>query len=322
MSLGYLFGGGVGSEPHGIELYESSPLMRELYEQISGWTGLTSEQILRAELPEEQERRQSVGTIREAALALSVHDLLAEAGLRPSVIGGLSLGAMTASSLAGALGREALFTMLAHAGDAPGPGPDDPRQGVALAFQPANSGESADSPPPWHGREGVHRAGDFGPTADGSQRILMLAGHEAALQRLAADAAPGTIVPLPGRTIAVHSPLRRQFREFMAPYIATMPFTAPDKNLLSCLERGSLKTADDVRDMFERNSTDPISLVDVYEGMRDHGVSLALVMGPSIPEGILDFPFPVVHVERPEHIQLALTTAYDLGIDLSDAQGR
>lgn len=319
MSLGYLFGGGVGSEPHGIELYESSSLMRQLYEQVSGWTGLTAEQILRGDLPDERERRQSAGTIREAALALAVHDLLAEAGLRPAVVGGLSLGAMTASSLAGALDREALFTMLAHTANAPGPRPDDPEEGMALAFVRA---EDAQSAPPWEGRADIHLAGDFGPVSDGSQRILMLAGHRAALDRLAAESAPGSIVPLPGRTIAVHSPLRRPWRDFMAPCLAELPFAAPRIPLLSCLERGALKSADDVRSLFERNSTDPISLVDLYEGMRDHGVTLGLVMGPSIPEGILDFPFPVVHVEKPEHIQLAVSTAYDLGIDLSCAQGR
>ncbi|MFD4630682.1 ACP S-malonyltransferase [Streptomyces sp. NPDC058284] len=314
MPLGYLFGGGVGVEPHGIELYESSPLVRRLYAEISGWTGLTAEQILRGELPSGRERRQSAGTIREAALAIAVHDLLAEAGLRPDVLGGLSLGAMTAGCLAGALDRRSLFTMLARAADAPEPRPDAPEEGVALAF--LQTGD-AQSPPPWQGVADVHLAGDFGPVADGSQRIVMLAGHLAVIERLAAESAPGAIVPLPGRTIAVHSPLRAPFRDFIAPHVAKMPFTAPRIPLLSCLERGELKTADEVRDMFERNPTDPISLVDIYEGMRSHDVRLGLVMGPAIPEGILSFPFPVVHVENPEHIQLAVSTAYDLGIRIS-----
>ncbi|MEV6806890.1 ACP S-malonyltransferase [Streptomyces sp. NPDC051132] len=314
MPLGYLFGGGVGTEPHGIELYEASPLVRELYEEISGWTGLTAEQILRGELPEGRERRQSAGTIRETALAIAVHDLLAEAGLRPDVAGGLSLGAMTASCLAGALDRRSLFTMLARTAEAPDPRPDAPEEGMALAFVQA---AEAQSPPPWQGLPDVHLAGDFGPMVDGSRRILMLAGHRAAIERLAADSEPGAIVPLPGRTIAVHSPLRRPFRDFIAPHIAQMPFTAPRIPLLSCLERGELKTADEVRHMFERNPTDPISLVDIYEGMRSHDVRLGLVMGPAIPEGMLAFPFPVVHVENSEHIQLAVSTAYDLGISFS-----
>lgn len=314
MPLGYLFGGGVGTEPHGIELYEASPLMRQLYEEISGWTGLTAEQILRGELPEGRERRQSAGTIREAALAIAVHDLLAEAGLRPDVVGGLSLGAMTASCVAGALDRRSLFRMLARTADAPEPPPEAADEGMALAFVQA---EDAQSPPPWQGLPGVHLAGDFGPVADGSQRIVMLAGHGAAIGRLAAESAPGAIVPLPGRTIAVHSPLRRAFRDFIASHVAKMPFTAPRIPLLSCLERGELKTADEVRDMFDRNPTDPISLVDIYEEMQNYDVRLGLVMGPAIPEGILAFPFPVVHVENPEHIQLAVSTAYDLGIGFS-----
>ncbi|MFK4067221.1 ACP S-malonyltransferase [Streptomyces sp. NPDC029674] len=314
MPLGYLFGGGVGTEPHGIELYEASPLVRQLYEEISGWTGLPAEQILRGELPEGREQRQSAGTIREAALAVAVHDLLAEAGLSPDVVGGLSLGAMTASSVAGALDRRSLFTMLARTADAPGPGPDAVEEGMALAFVRA---EDAQDPPPWDGRPDIHLAGDFGPVVDGSQRIVMLAGHRTAIEALAAESAPGAIVPLPGRTIAVHSPLRKPFRDFIAPQLAEMPFTAPRIPLLSCLERGELKTADEVREMFERNPTDPISLVDIYEGMRSHDVRLGLVMGPAIPEGMLAFPFPVVHVESIEHIQLAVSTAYDLGIGFS-----
>lgn len=311
MSLGFLFGGGVGTEPHGIELYESSPSVQHLYDEISGWTGLSVDQILRGELPVERERRQSAGTIREAAHALAVHDALAEAGLHPSVLGGLSLGAMAASCLAGALAREALFTMLARAAHAPGPSPDAPEEGMALAFvsQEGTGGEQL-----WHGREGVHRAGDFGPTADGTRRILMLAGLRAPLEQLAAEAEPGAVVPLPGRRIAVHSPLRMPYRRFMAPHVADMPFTAPRVPLLSCLERATLTSADQVRDLFERNPTSPISMVDLYEGMREHGVRLALVMGPAIPEGILDFPFPVLHVDRPEHLELALSTAYELGV--------
>ncbi|ANW21716.1 hypothetical protein [Streptomyces clavuligerus] len=317
MPLGYLFGGGVGTEPHGIELYEGFPAVRRLYGQISEWTGLGAEQILNGELPGGQEQRQSAGSIREAALALSVHDLLAEAGLRPSAIGGLSLGALTAGALAGALERRAFFGALAHAANAPGPGPGDPEQGMALAFVPV---DTTPLDHPWHGLVDVYFAGDFGPMADGSRRILMLAGHREALDRVAAGAPPGGVVVLPGRTIAVHSPLRAAFRDFMAPHVAALPFTAPALPLLSCLERGVLTTAAEVRDLFQRNPVEPISLVDVCEGMRDEGVRLALVMGPAIPEGLLDFPFPVVHVEKPEHIRLAVETAYELGIDFSGAR--
>lgn len=134
MSLGYLFGGGVGTEPHGLELYRTFEVVQGWYEQVSEWTGLTVGQILEEDLPTAQEERQSVGTVREAALAIGVHDVLASFDLRPGAIGGLSLGAMTASCLAGSLGRRELFEMLAGSRDTPEPSAEDPQQGIAIAF--------------------------------------------------------------------------------------------------------------------------------------------------------------------------------------------
>lgn len=318
MALGFLFGGGVGTEVRGLEMYETYSVMRDLYERVSQWTGLTVGQILEEELPGPQEERQSAGTIRETALGLGIHDVLAERGLRPGVLGGLSLGAMTASCLAGAIGRRELFEMLAHARHTPELPADEPEQGLALAFSPAE-GELA-AAYRGEGRPGVYLSGDFGPTADGAMRILMLSGERKALDALATELPAGTLAPLPDRPIAVHSPLRRHFREFMAPYIEGMPFKAPEVPLVSCLERKELTTAEEVRSLFDRNSTDPISLVDVCAGMKDLGVGLGLIMGGSIPDGILRFPFPVVHVDKPEHIDQVMSTAYDLGIDLSPTQ--
>ncbi|CBG75337.1 MULTISPECIES: malonyl transferase [Streptomyces] len=320
MTLGLLFGGGVGADVHGPEMYRAHPVMRDLYEQVSGWTGLTVGQILEEELPEPQEERESAGTIREAALALGVHDVLAERGLSPAVLGGLSLGALTASCLAGSIGRRELFEMLAHARHTPELSAEEPEQGLALALAPAEGDLMAAYR--GEGRAGVHLSGDLGPTADGAMRILMLSGERKALDTLTAALPPGTVAPLPDRPIAVHSPLRGHFRAFMAPYIDAMPFKAPELPLASCLERKTLTTAEDVRDLFDRNATDPISLVDVGDEMKDQGVRLGLVMGGSIPDGILRFPFPVVHVDKPEHIQQVLTSVYEFGIDVSPAPAR
>ncbi|MFM9596382.1 ACP S-malonyltransferase [Streptomyces scabiei] len=320
MTLGFLFGGGVGADVHGLEMYRAQPVMRELYEQVSEWTGLTVGQILQEKLPEPQEERQSAVTIRETALALGIHDVLADHGLSPAVLGGLNLGAMAASCLAGSIGRRELFAMLAHARHTPEPSAEEPEQGLALAFAPAEGALVAAYR--GEGRAGVHLSGDFGPTAEGAMRILMLSGERKALDGLTADLAPGTVAPLPDRPIAAHSPLRGHFRAFMAPYIDAMPFEAPELPLVSCLERKTLTTAEDVRDLFDRNPTDPISLVDVCDEMTDQGVRLGLVVGGSIPDGILRFPFPVVHVDRPEHIQQALSTVYEFGMDLSPAPAR
>ncbi|WP_329101092.1 hypothetical protein OG792_20115 [Micromonospora sp. NBC_01699] len=314
MSLGYLFGGGVGSEPRGVALYHGFVGVRNLYEQVAEWTGLSVGQILEEDLPEDVEIRQSVGTVRESVHAIAVHDVLAEHGLRPSVLGGLSLGGMSAACLAGAISRRALFEMLAYARNTPGQPVGTPEQGLALAFEPAtdNTGHHRGA-----GRPGVYLAGTFGLTTDGATRILMLSGEKAALDALATELPQGSVIPMPGRSIAIHSPLRAGFRTFMAPYIDAMPFQDPGLPLISCLDRRVLVAAEEVRDMFHRNPTDPINLVHICEAMKDEGVRLGLVMGGSVPDGVLRFPFPVVHVDRPEHLDQVMTTVFELGIELA-----
>ncbi|MDX2911442.1 hypothetical protein [Streptomyces griseiscabiei] len=153
-------------------------------------------------------------------------------------------------------------------------------------------------------------------------RILLLSGGRKALDASAAGLPPGTVAPLPDRPIAVHSPLRGHFREFMAPYIDAMPFEAPEPPLVSCPKRKPLTTAEDVRDLSDRSPTDPISLVDVCDETKDQGVRLGLILGSSIPDGILGFPFLVVHVDKQEHIQQVLTSVYEFGGDLSQLRAR
>ncbi|UED87992.1 ACP S-malonyltransferase [Streptomyces profundus] len=311
MALGYLLGGGVGTEPHGIELHGAYPVMRRLYERIAGWTGLTVGQILEDDLPEPQEERGSVGSIRETALALAVHDILAEQGVHPSVLGGLSLGAMTSSCLAGALTRQELFGLLRSTRRCPDPDPSEPAHALAIAAVPAGQSVAA-----LIGEtEGVHVAGDMGDTADRALRIHLLGGLREPLAALAGSLPEGLVTLLPGRGVAQHTPLRAPFRAFVAPYVDAIDFAAPQRPVLSCLDPGRLASGDEVRDLFRRNPTTPISLPYVYEGMREEGVQLGVVVGPAIPAGLLAIPFPVVHVEQPEHIEKVVSSVFELGIE-------
>src|SRR5690348_7771054 len=87
MTLGYLLGGGVGAVPQGTELYDAFPDVRRTYEEVAGLTGVAVERMLTGELPDELRERRTVGLVREAALALAVHDHLAATGVRPGAIG-------------------------------------------------------------------------------------------------------------------------------------------------------------------------------------------------------------------------------------------
>ncbi|MER7879327.1 ACP S-malonyltransferase [Streptomyces solisilvae] len=311
MALGYLLGGGVGTEPHGIELHREYAVMQRLYEQIAEWTGLTVGQILEEDLPEAQEERQSVGSIRETALALAVHDILAEQGVHPSALGGLSLGAMTSSCLAGALTRQELFGLLRSTRLCPDPDPSDPAHALAIAAVPA--GQSVETFV--GGFEGVYVAGDMGDTADGALRIHMLGGLHEPMAALAGSLPEGLVTLMPGRGIAQHTPLRAPYQTFIEPHIDAIGFHTPKLPVLSCLDRRQLASGEDVRDLFKRNPTTPISLPYVYEGMHELDVQLGVVVGPAIPAGLLRIPFPVVHVEQPEHIEKVVSSVFELGIE-------
>jgi [acyl-carrier-protein] S-malonyltransferase len=319
MTLGYIFGGGISHDPGaGADLYAEFEAMRAAYAQVSQWTGLTLGELRTEPLPEEQEPRQAVGAIRQAVLALGIHDVLAEQGIRPGAVGGLSLGAMTSSCLAGALDRETFFRLLLHSRETPPPAPDARPQGLGLAFVPVDEDHTSYYEP---ARPGVHLAGDFGKAFDRTKNMLMLAGYHDALETLAAEVPPGTVVVLPGVTAGVHSPLRQEANDFMAPVIAATAFRAPAIPLASCLDERTLTSAEEVRDLFLRNAVTPISMVHLLSGLAAAGTQLGVVIGPAVPEGVLAFPFPVVHVEKPEHIADLTAAIYDLGIDLPVAQG-
>ncbi|MFC0112338.1 hypothetical protein [Kibdelosporangium aridum] len=316
MTLGYLLGGGVGAVPHGIELHRAFLLVRDLYDQISEWTGVPVEQMVAAGLSEKPTEARTVGMIREAAQALAVYELLGDAGVRPGAVGGLSLGAMTSSSIAGAVDRKVLLETLVMFGQYEEPA-GRPAEALAVATIPVVEGIDGYCGRGAHGK--VYQAGYFGPSADGSLAIHLLAGHLDALTALAVSHIPGRITILPGRSAAVHTPLRQHLRDNMASYVASMPIRTPLLPFYSCFEEKRLTTVDDVRDVFARNPVDPIDLTKVTAAMYADGVELGVIVGASIPAGLLGFPFPVVHVERPEDLEKAIATIYELGVDIAPA---
>ena len=254
MTLGYLLGGGVGVVPQGREFFDAFPGVRSTYDEVAELTGVPVERMLAGELPDDLRERRTIGMVREAASALAVHEQLAVSGIRPGALGGLSLGAMTASCLAGAVGWRAFLDVLVRSGghedDA-----DGPEEGLAIAAVAAGQ-----DPDELTVAGEVYRAGYFGRTADNGQDVYLLAGILAALHRLAGDRAPGQVTVLPGRAVAVHTPLRSHLRDALAPHIAGMAFTAPEVPLYSCFDEKRLTTAEDVRDVFLRNPVDPIDL--------------------------------------------------------------
>jgi [acyl-carrier-protein] S-malonyltransferase len=316
VTLTYVLGGGMNDQPGmGAEFYAAYPVVRRWYEQIEAWTGLTAEQIMHDRLPAaERGFRQGIGTIRQAAMAIGVADVLAELGIVPAVVGGLSLGSMVSACLAGAIDRRSLIELLVRSRDIPPLPRDAPAQGVAVATLP-EPGHAALTW--WDDVPGAYLAVDLGPVGDGARHLVVLAGYREALERVRDEAPPDTHVHIPReRAIAFHCPLQQSVADFLGPIIEAIPFRAPAIPLCSCLAARTLSTAAEVRELFLRNPVSPVSVAHLRTEMTRHGTRLGLVLGPSQFDRIVRSPFPVVHIETPEHVAEAVSAIYELGVEL------
>ncbi|WP_432003539.1 ACP S-malonyltransferase [Streptomyces sioyaensis] len=302
-------------DPSGLAaLYDSSPVLRHRYQKVADWTGVDAERLLgRGRGRGGARERALIGRLALATAMLGIHDVLAVHKIRPGVLGGLGIGAMVASALAGALPREALIRTLADGAATGGP---DGAGAVALAFLPA--GED----PEWyrgavHG--GIRCGGALGRDTSGTYRVVLLTGDGEALARLAAEAPEGAVRIGQGNRVTVHGPLVGAAHARMRRVVSGLPFTAPTVPLCSALEAKTLRTADEVGELFLRNGVQPAELDVLTAEMQAHGTRLGLVLGPSLPRNLLRFPFPVVPVESPADIAQAISAILEFGVEMAPA---
>ncbi|MFK0266405.1 ACP S-malonyltransferase [Streptomyces angustmyceticus] len=297
--------------------YDSSPVLRHRYRQVADWTGVTPGRLLGRDRARAGARERALlGRLAPATAMLGIHDVLAVHRIRPGVLGGLGVGAMVASCLAGALPRDALIRTLADGGS-----PDEPdRAGaVALAFLPAGHD------PEWYRgalHAGVRYCGSLGEDTSGTYRVVLLTGYADALGRLATEAPKGAVRIGESPGVTVHGPLGRAAHRRMRRLVTGLPFTAPVLPLCSALEAKTLRTADDVGELFLRNVVQPADLGSLTAEMHAHGTRLGLVLGPSLPRNLLRFPFPVVQVESPADIARAISAILEFGVEMSPAGHR
>ncbi|MFE7562867.1 ACP S-malonyltransferase [Kitasatospora sp. NPDC057500] len=323
MTIGFIIGGGVALEPPGLALYERYPQMRDWTDQVVRWSGLTLEQLYTEDLSVQlygdddaaRPELRHVASARQAMLALGIADVLAEQGIRPSLLGGSSLGWMICACLAGAITREDLFAMLEFNSRQPMSPPGEPGLGVAVAI----IGVDADLE--WYcgpNRPGVHFASDVGGVfADGSYQMVMFSGRLDALRQLAAEAPQGQL-----NVISVlgggHTPLQEYYAGAVRPYLATIPFQDPKVPVVSALAKGvAVTTAEGVRAEFAANLTTPAYLNHVKQSLAERGTELALLLGAGVPVPLFAWPYPTRGVSTPEEIEQAAAAVYDMGIELT-----
>lgn len=311
MALAYIVDGGLNDPPgHGTELYEAFPAVRELYARAAEWTGVPVKRLLSWELDRVAEYRQ-VGVIRQTAVALGVCDVLAEQGVRPGVVAGMSRGSVIGAAIARAVDRRELIDLLNRLRDVPSPA--GPAQGIAQLFVPPGV-----KPEEFAGEfpEGVYLAGDIGPVANGTAYLVLVSGYQDALRQLADQLQDKTAIRIPRDVAsAFHSPLRNHVREFQKPYLAAMDIRDPEVPLCGGLEQGIYTTAEQVREMFGRNHTDAVSLPRLVNGLERNGTELAVLLGPGLVELYRSaMECPIVHIEKPSHVTKAVDAVRQLGM--------
>ncbi|MFF3263895.1 ACP S-malonyltransferase [Streptomyces sp. NPDC002932] len=317
MALASIFGTNQFSyEPGGvIEFYDQYAAVRESFAQASAWTGLDVEGLVRQNGDHGEDVQRLAVPVGLAAAQLGIQDVLAEKGLRPHMAGGMSLGGMTASCIAGACERQQLMGLLMR-GELRPLQPEragEPEREEALAA--AYLGPDDDPADLCAERDGVYLSCDFGWDKDRRVRVAMLSGYRDALEKLSAETG-GLVSVTEGTDVAEHSPLRAPAQEVTRGHIASMPFTDPTLTLCSSLEQKVLTRADEVRAMFTDNVVAPISLVHLTREMESRGAGLGLIVGPSPSLDVMHYPFPVVCVDSPAAVPRAIAAVFEHGISL------
>jgi [acyl-carrier-protein] S-malonyltransferase len=312
MTLAFIVDGGLNDPPgNGADLYERFETVRRVYAEAAECAGMPVSRLLSWELPRQQEHRDA-GAIRQAAITLALFDTLAEHGVRPGLVGGVSLGGMIASCASGAIERADLFGFLAYLRKAPEP--SGPAQGVATLLTPPDA-DLADFT--GERRAGVWFAADLGTVRPVGYRMFLLSGYRAALDELAAGLPEGTVKLHEDLSIAYHSPLSDYLAEYVRPAVEKIPFRDPDVPVCSYLEKKVVTTGEGVRDLFLRNQVEGVSLPYVFWGLRQLDTELGLLVGAAQAEMFVDaLPFPIVHVASPDHLPEAFTAIHEVGVEL------
>ncbi|MFC4147303.1 acyltransferase domain-containing protein [Micromonospora mangrovi] len=315
MALASLFGTNLFKyEPGGVlDFHAAYPAVRESFAQAAAWTGVDVDLLLRQDGDHvDQSEQIRVASIGLAAAQLGIQDVLTAQGLRPAMVGGLSLGGLVGACVAGAVGRRELMELLARGEHRPERDDADRAEGIASAYLPPDADPEAEVA----GRDGVYVSSDFGTDTGGRVRIVMLSGYRDALEKYAAEQPAGMVTVTEGADLAVHSPLREAARQQSRAHLDGVTFADPVLPVCSCLEQRTLRTADEIREMFVDNVVKPISVVHVSREMKRHGAQLALVVGPSPVMNALRYPFPAVFVDSPAALPRAVAAVFEHGVVL------
>ncbi|GGN71991.1 hypothetical protein [Nocardia rhizosphaerihabitans] len=306
MKLAYLVGGQVVLDPAVVDAFCARyPAVYRAFEHAAQRTGLPLAQLLagRSSDDDEPQEGDSLGAVGQAALVIGLSDSLTALGVGPHAVGGVSLGALTSSCLAGAIDRGDLFDMLHHQRLVPPLPATARKQGMAVAVVPAHM-----DPSQFYGedRDGVYLAVDHGPVFGGERHVLVVGGYVDALQELIATAPSEVVRLIPAYSGAFHTPLQQHTNEFMKQFVAGIPFLDPEVPICSPVRAGALRTADEVRKLFAENYVTPIGIKPLADELAVRGTEVAVELGPGFPQGVSMGSMRQIRITHPDDLEKAV----------------
>lgn len=249
----------------------------------------------------------AVGQPSIAATSLAALQALTEAGLRPDVVAGHSLGEVTAAIAAGVLRRDHGAGVIAARGRA---------FGQACRVTPGAMAAVVKLPV-----EQVELLVDTVPDAVvanvNAPEQAVVAGSPEAVEELGEKLrdAGARVLPLPVEG-AFHSPAMSPAVVALSTALRWVPLQDPTVPLVSGLDGHERTTAEGVRSALVDGVLAPVRWVDVHRSLVARGVELAIEVGPG---GVLaglarrtDPQLTVVKVATPEDVPAALDAARQL----------
>jgi [acyl-carrier-protein] S-malonyltransferase len=319
MALAYVFDGLADKQGMGAELHERYAIARKSYDEFEEWTGLSAREIFEEPvIPRSGGFLGSISRLRQTAAIFAACDVLADLGIQPAGACGMSTGALIAACLADAVERRDLALLLMRLRSTPRRPAGAPREGIAQLTIP--EGRSVAE----YLRDGIYLVSDAGPNPEGEGRLVTLGGYRSMLDELLAELPPDTVRSISKIPLAVHTPLQWHVRRHLEPFVAEMQVKDPKIPLWTCLDPDILTTAEQVRESFLRNQTEPLYVEYLKTGFRLNEYRLGVIIGPTtrlVRQQRL--PVPVVGVQTPEQVAEAIAKISELNIcELDDRKVR
>ncbi|WP_105121242.1 ACP S-malonyltransferase [Streptococcus suis] len=300
--IAFLFAG-QGAQTVGMarDLYEYSPIVRETFDQASQILGYDIRDLIDNQEDKLHQTRYTQPAILTTSLA--IYRLLAEKGIKPDMVAGLSLGEYSALVASGALAFEDAIALIAKRGEyMETAAPAGTGKMVAVLNTDVNLIEEVCS---------TVTSGIVSPANYNTPAQIVIGGEVAAVDEaveLLKEAGVKRMIPL-NVSGPFHTALLRPASEQLAQALEQVEFADFQVELVGNTEAKVMKK-EDIKSLLTRQVMEPVRFYESIATMQEAGVTNFIEIGPGkVLSGFvkkIDKTAHVVAIEDIEGLQIVL----------------